>query len=228
MGAATKHKQALLKTNPNCIFCGGTALATTVEHCPPRALFQNRQWPEGFEFAACHECNGGTSNEDLLLSMLARMNPFDDSSDSDGKTEGIVRRVVKQFPGIFSRMELSAAEARRNNRKLGITPTPGQLHKEAGVVRVPPEMTNAVCTFSSKLAKAVYFLHSQRIFPVEGCLLLHWFTNVHLYEKGHYPMLKQMEHFDGLVPDLVRTGRHLNDQFSYKLTMDRTHEVFAL
>lgn len=100
VGSATRHRQAFLKVNPLCIFCGGVESATTIEHCPPRALFQFRQWPEGFEFPACGNCNGNTSNDDLLLAMLARMNPFDNSSDTDGRTAGIIMSVLRQFPGI--------------------------------------------------------------------------------------------------------------------------------
>ena len=30
-------------------------------------------------------CNHGTADHDLLVAMLARMDPFDDTSDKDGK-----------------------------------------------------------------------------------------------------------------------------------------------
>ncbi|WP_213948491.1 hypothetical protein [Luteibacter sp. dw_328] len=41
-------------------------------------------------------------------------------------------------------------------------------------------------------------------------------------------MVEQMRHFQGPVPDLVRTGNLLNDQFSYKLTMDADGVVMVL
>jgi hypothetical protein len=53
MGAATRHRRAFLAKHRYCAFCGGHATATTVEHCPPRALFQDRRWPESFEFPCC-------------------------------------------------------------------------------------------------------------------------------------------------------------------------------
>jgi hypothetical protein len=228
MGSATRHRQAFLKANPFCIFCGGSTPATTIEHCPPRALFQFRQWPVGFEFPACDACNGGTSDDDLMLSMAARMNPFDDSSDRDGRTAGLIQSVVREFPGIASRMVLSAAEARRENRRFGLRPPPGKLHQETGIARVPPEMRQAVNVVGAKLAKAVYHKYTGRTFPVTGCLLLHFFTNIGLIEKGHFPMVEQMRHLQGPVPDLVRTGNLLNDQFSYKLTMDAEGVVMVL
>ena len=91
MGAAAQHRRQFLKTHTHCAFCGGSALATTIEHCPPRAMFQNRQWPEGFEFPSCKSCNLGTSDQDLLIAMLARMDPFRGKGDEDGKLTGLMR-----------------------------------------------------------------------------------------------------------------------------------------
>jgi hypothetical protein len=48
MGEASqkrKSNEALLKDNPFCIFCGGTELATTIEHCPPRMMFRGKRRP---------------------------------------------------------------------------------------------------------------------------------------------------------------------------------------
>lgn len=53
MGAATQHRQAFLKPHSICAFCGGKNAATTIEHCPPRAMFEYRSLPEGFEFPSC-------------------------------------------------------------------------------------------------------------------------------------------------------------------------------
>ena len=96
-----------------CIFCGGNKPATTMEHCPPRAMFQNRQWPEGFEFPACADCNHGTGDVDVLIAMLARMDPIEEKGNLDGKQTGLMRMTNKQFPGMFQKMTVSATEARR-------------------------------------------------------------------------------------------------------------------
>jgi hypothetical protein len=62
MGMAKNLREEFFTKNPWCIFCGGTVAATTVEHCPPRAMFDNKEWPEGYAFPACASCNGGSSN----------------------------------------------------------------------------------------------------------------------------------------------------------------------
>lgn len=144
MGAAVRYRKKFLKAHPRCAFCAGKAAATTIEHCLPRAMFQHRLWPEGFEFPSCEPCNQGSDNDDLLVAMLARMDPFELNGDLDGKQIGLMKAVNQQFPGLFEEMKLSAAEARRSNRELRVHPTPGQTHQEVGVVKVPEKLHQAV------------------------------------------------------------------------------------
>src|SRR5690348_11173313 len=104
MGASTRYRQRFLQDHPNCAFCGGSARATTIEHCPPRAMFQKRQWPEGFEFPACKICNQSSDNQDLIIAMLARFDPTGRQSDDDGKLAGLMKAVNLQFPSLFNQM----------------------------------------------------------------------------------------------------------------------------
>jgi len=229
MGIATrKRREAFFQKNPHCVFCGGGTPATTVEHCPPRAMFQNRHWPEGFEFPSCDNCNHGTADHDLLVSMIARMDPFTEAGDRDGKLNGLMHGVHKQFPGLLQKMLPSAVEARRSNREFGISPDPGQTHQEVGVVNVTDEMREAVCVFARKLAKGTYYLHTQQSFPNEGCLLLKWFTNSDLLLDGRYTTFDLLQHMAGEVPPIQRSGRYLGDQFEYKLSLSPDSDILAL
>ena len=72
MGEGNRRKQAILSACPNCIYCGGNTLATTVEHMPPRMMFAGKQRPPGLEFAACKGCNHGSSHADLVASLMSR------------------------------------------------------------------------------------------------------------------------------------------------------------
>lgn len=202
--------------------------ATTIEHCPPRALFQYRQWPEGFEFPACDECNHGSADQDLLIAMLARMDPFTELGNKDGKGEGLVRNVNAQFPGMIQRMLPSAVEARRSNRKLGLSPRLGQTHQQSGVVKVTPEMQEAVGVFACKLSKAIYYLDAGSAFPKQGCLLLSWFTNADLLRDGKYVAFDILKELPGQSPLLQRTGKYLNDQFEYIFSISAGKEMFVL
>jgi hypothetical protein len=124
------NRERFLSANPFCVFCGGATAATTVEHCPPRALFQHKHWPEGFDFAACAACNHGTSDQDAIVAMLARMDPDDSVGNTDGRAAGIIKNVGNQFPHMFAKMLPSATVARRKNRELGVRPGPGQTHQD--------------------------------------------------------------------------------------------------
>lgn len=229
MGAATRHKKAFLSKHPYCAFCGGGSPATTVEHCPPRSLFQNKQWPEGFEFPSCAACNHGTSDEDLLVAMLGRLDPFTERGDRDGRLNGLMQAVNTQYPDLFPKLlPSSVREARARNRELGIEPPPGKTHLETPVLSVPAELHIAICTFGRKLAKAIFYLDSSTIFPSNGCLVLHWFSNEQLMRMGKYPALEMMERLGGVAPPLVRSGRFLNDQFSFKLSISPEKDTLAL
>lgn len=228
MGASTRYRKKFLLEHPKCAFCGGQENATTIEHCPPRAMFQFRKWPEGFEFPACATCNLGTDDDDLLVAMLARINPFDGAGNDDGRHIGLMRAVNRQFPGLFENMMPTANEARRHNRDLGIAPKAGQTHQETGAVKIPNEFHRAVCALARKLAKGVYYLEVGTPFPNDGCLVMHWFTNADLIRDGTYPAFDILKELSGDVPRLQRGQTYLNDQFEYKLSIASSKDVFVL
>lgn len=228
MAEARNLREAFLLKHPLCIFCGGVTAATTIEHCPPRAMFQFRHWPEGFEFPACAECNHGTDDHDLLVTMLARMDPLNNKGNQDGKLDGLMKMVNRQFPGLFEKMMPSAIEARRKNRELGLKPKPGQTHQEAGGINVTQEMHEAVCTLARKLAKAIYYRETQSVFPNEGCLLLNWFSNADALQHGQYPVFDLLKEIGGYAPALLRSGKYLNDQFELKITLSPEREIVVL
>lgn len=202
--------------------------AETVEHCPPRAMFQHRAWPEGYEFPSCVMCNAGSSDDDLLVAMLARMDPFEDSGDADGKVRGLIAQVQRQHPAIFAEMLPSPAEARRINRELGVEPEPGQTHQDTGAMKVPARLDLAVKRFASKLSKAVYYKATHRPFPSGGEIAVHWFTNVELFRNGFFPAFRALQEIGGIMPEHVRSSRLLNDQFAVKWSLSEEKEVFVL
>lgn len=228
MGAATRHRKRFLETHPYCAFCGGTEVATTIEHCPPRAMFQFRKWPEGFEFPSCKSCNQGSSNDDLLIAMLARVDPFEFRGDLDGTNLGLLRSVNRQFPGLLKKMMPTAVEARRNNRELGLHPKVGQTHQEVGVVRITEEFHDAVSVFARKLSKGIYYRETGAVFPNDGCLLLTWFTNTELQRIGKYSALDALKELSGVTVPLQRGGSYLNDQFDFKLSISPDLYHFVL
>lgn len=228
MGMAQIRRKQFFATNPTCIFCGGEVPATTIEHCPPKAMFDQKRWPEGYEFSACAKCNNGSSDQDLIISWMARIDHTDLSAEGDLQTAGLLKAVHRQHPKLMRQLLPTAVEAKRTNRELGITPAPGQTHAETGVVNITPEMKEAVHTFSKKLAKGVYYLHTQNIFPADGCLMLGWFTNVEFVRKSGFIPFHVLNDIAGETPAIERSGKSLDNRFRYKLSVTEDSKLCAL
>lgn len=156
------------------------------------------------------------------------MNPFEDGENADGSLDGLMRLVNRQYPGMLQRMMPSATEARQHNRKIGVSPVPGETHQETGMVKVPEEFHEAVCVLGRKLAKGIFYRETQEIFPDSGCLLLNWFTNADLIRDGKYVVFDLLKDLAGTVPPTVRSGKYLGDQFEYKLSLGAEPNVFVI
>ena len=219
MPTRSKQREDFFAAHPWCAFCGGVSKATTVEHCPPKALFQFNRWPESFEFPACKACNSGTGDHDAIVALLARADPNDRQGNADGRFEGLLRNVNAQFPGVVSKMIPSATEARRRNRALGLKPGPGQIHQDIAPVSIPLEFNAAVATFALKLSKAIYYRETGAAFPQSGTVIMSWFTNVALVRTGAYPVFQHLQMLGATTPPFVRNRKALNDQFEYRVSL---------
>jgi len=208
-----------------CIFCGGQRIASTEEHCPPRALFRGKQWPEGYAFPACEECNGGTSDDDLIVAFLANLN----EAGSADKGAGLMYQVNRQFPGFVKAMFVrTAVQARKLARKTGLRPGPGETYQELPIVRLPVEAHRSVGVLAAKLTKALYFKQTSKIFPADGGIMFQWFTNAQKMEHGRIVLLDALSHFAAMSSPKRRGGKDLTDQFDYKYSVDVPGELHIL
>lgn len=139
-----------------------------------------------------------------------------------------MRSVNRQYPGLLRRLVPSAGEARRLNRELGVHPAPGQTHQQTRVVAVPDELHGAVCVLAKKLAKGVFYRETGQIFPLDGCLLLNWFTNADLFRHGTYVAFDLLKNIVGDAPPTTRGATLLGDQFEYKFSLSENRSVFVL
>lgn len=217
---ARAKKAAFFAKNPYCIFCGGATIATTIEHCPPRALFIDRHAPDGYIFPACKACNGGTSDDDALIAMLGRMNPFTTENNLDGKVPGLIKNASRQHPGlIIDMLDLSPVQARKAARDLKITRPAGLTYQQSGIVNVTDHMDQSVRVFAKKLSKAVYFKETGKIFPIDGEIQLNWFTNVDLFRYGTFPVLDAFAEIAADKPKIERNRQDLSNQFDYRFSV---------
>jgi len=76
MGEA-RRKRTLLDQlraeQPYCIYCGGRTLGDSVDHMPPRTIFDLRYRPKGLEFLACTACNEGAKKAEQIAGFLSRL-----------------------------------------------------------------------------------------------------------------------------------------------------------
>jgi hypothetical protein len=226
---ARAMKAAFFKENPYCIFCGGATPATTKEHCPPSALFQNRHAPEGYVFPACEACNGGTSDDDALIAMLGRMNPFSTENNLDGKVPGLMMNANRQHPGLVRDMlDLSPIQARKAAKDLNIPRPPGLTYQQSGIVNVTDHMDHSVRVFAKKLSKAMYFKETGKIFPNNGEIQLRWFTNVDLFRHGTFPTLDAFAEIAADKPKIERNRQDLSNQFDYRFSVSTDGKLAVL
>jgi hypothetical protein len=228
MGMSRARKDEFKRKHPWCIFCGGVAIMTTIEHCPPRAMFQGRHAPEGFEFPACSNCNHGSADDDLIVAFLARINPFEGSDRGDGRFRELAKSIRQKHPGLIEKMFPTATEARRLNKTFGLRAPPGKTQQESGVSKCPAEIHQAIAVFAAKLSKAIYYLETEKIFPENGELVMKWTANSELVSRGGYTLIETLTDLPGVEPVLKRGGTHLNSQFAYKLSMANENEFFAI
>ena len=217
---------------PACIFCGGTRPATTKEHAPPKAMFRDKQAPEGYTFDACADCNNGTTDDDLMIAFLAHMEPGADEAKL-AKGSGLMKAVNRQHPGVLAEMfDVSAVEARSTARRMKLQTAPGQtyqqLYQERGFVKIPGAVHAAVQTIASKVTKGVYFRQTGAIFPLDGDLLFHWFTNADREEQGLIPVLQALASIASTSTPKVRNRQNLNDQFDYDYSRDGGGDIHLL
>lgn len=123
---------------------------------------------------------------------------------------------------------MSISDLRHVARHLGIKPGPGQTYRDIPVARIPPPMVAAVRVFMGKLTRAVYFIHTNTIFPADGEAIGHWFTNAEAIRTGETAILKALRDIVAEHAPLTRSGKDLRDQFMYGYSVDEPGNLHLL
>ena len=213
MGTQRSRRVAFFKSHPLCCFCGGASAATTEDHIPARTLFREKQWPEGYVFPACHDCNHGSSLDELVLGWIVRIQVSDYTANDESELEDALTKLNRRRPEWVAKMrELSRIETRRHLREhqLSAASFPGG---EVYVMTMPDEITSALDRYAIKLGKALYYLHTGRIIPTSGLIKATALTNSQFTSPG-FPLRS----FDilAIAPPMSRAKRDLSDQFAYR------------
>lgn len=214
MGQAKSRKQQFLTAHPTCCFCGGVAVATSIDHQPARTIFLGREWPEGYEFPACDSCNQGSSTSELVAGLITRL----------GETDGVTReaedaefmahlRGVRNNAPASADLVMSEDDVREWLRSRNVPEPSDAALTDIPVVRLPPEAARDVRLFGSKLALALHYKHTGIIVPRTGGVALQIHTNERLHFQG--PLEESLRQYLKRRALIRRNGRSLESQFGY-------------
>lgn len=209
MGQANARRAQFLAQHPHCCFCGGGAPATTEDHIPARAVFANRQWPEGHVFPACGDCNRKSRWDEELLAWVARISSLDGMEENHkAEFEKLSMSIGRYRPELATKLRLySRVETRRYFRDRAIPRNAPGLPNEVHLVGMPPEVTEAVERYGTKLAKALHYKFSNVIVPATAKIDCRVYTNAELL-TGNQQWLEGLAILR-LPAEVVRAGKSL-------------------
>ncbi|MDX8501665.1 hypothetical protein RFM99_25025 [Mesorhizobium sp. VK4C] len=183
MGEAKQRKtfsQRIREDQPFCIFCGGGTPSETVEHYPPRSIFDGKHRRRGMEFGACKECNEASREADLVVAMLSRMMP--DTRTEAGRAE--VQRLINsalRIPGFSKEVHPERDQLGTLIRYRDIA---AQLPTWKFLRIDGPIVARSMTIFGSKLGLALHRATTGRILSTTGVIAVQWYSNLQVYQDA--------------------------------------------
>ena len=177
MGEASRKKlrrrETLLAAQPRCIYCGGANEATTVDHMPPRIIFDSRHRPQRLEFPACEPCNAGGKKAEQVAGLFSRLYPNPPNEETQREMQRLVREVANNHPGLLAEMRPTLRQ------RLAFAENRDRFHPNAAgpINATGPRLRAAMNTFAAKLTLALHYNATGNILPASGAILARWFPN---------------------------------------------------
>jgi hypothetical protein len=217
LGKKKRTRLNLLDRQPLCIFCGGAAPASTIDHQPARAFFDAKLAPEGYEFPACEPCNQKSKDHEHVLTTLVRLKA-DEGKQSERRDVDFAKyakAMKNNFPGLLR--VLGPDEKGGFVKSRGIYIPVGRAYPaELPMVAIDPKIAGtAIDSAFRKLMCALHYKHTGQVLPADAEITVKWATNAGLPEL----LTEEVKAFiAGLTekPTLVRNGKDLSDQFDYR------------
>ena len=178
--------------HPLCCFCGGGTASEEIDHLPSRACFDNRDYPDGFEFPSCRNCNISTKDDEQVVALFSRMlaNPAAPAVPNE------IRRYVA---GVANNNADVIAEIGRAITRLG---------ENHHVLEIGDAAHQAFTNVLTRWSKAFHYRETGVIVPADGRIHVQYFTNAN---ARYIPP----EALEGRLHRLRRNGRNIGDQFAY-------------
>ncbi|PWJ87034.1 hypothetical protein C8D77_11917 [Mesorhizobium loti] len=184
---------------PHCIYCGGLVLGDSVDHVPPKGLFDGAWRPKGGEVTACKECHAGTREMDDVAGFLSRIFP---NPQTDEQRDDVVRSIAslaRNYPRLVE--------------ELG-PPEPADEHAAGAATFVAngPILSSIMATFGARIGFALHYRLTGEIIGPAGGAFVNWYSNAQRFE-GNLPQ----EFLATLGPDYTMSqGRkNVEGQFAF-------------
>ncbi len=213
MGKASAKRKQFLSQHPLCCFCGGETPSAEEDHVPSRAFFTNRQWPEGYVFPACVNCNRVTRNAEAVLTLIVRLTLNSDDPVHEATLRRYAATVERNNPGLVPSMIMSARQRRNFLTTHNIALPPNTAKAEAPLLSLGhPVIDRSIRLFGRKMMLALHYFHLGQPLSADGCIVLRWYTNLE-FLLGRLP--EQVSQALGGTPKIVRANTSLQEQFYY-------------
>jgi hypothetical protein len=210
MGEARRRRTLLDQLRAEqryCIYCNDETLGDSVDHMPPRTIFDLRHRPKGLEFLACTACNAGGKKAEQIAGFLSRLlYPAPRTHEVDQELRKIFKQMSNNHRDVL--LEMFPTDEQLANFKRSY-PTLQQF-KPLSVKG--PLVNAAMRTFAAKMGLALHYRENHRVVPSAGAVIVRWFSNVQAFTNRIPPEILQMVG----SPDTLRQGKfEVKDQFMY-------------
>jgi len=216
MGEAKRKQESfakLLARRPGCVYCAGAAVGKTIEHMPPRSMFEGRQRTKGMEFPACDPCNRGTKHSDLVAALLGRSWPASDSAVHQSDFIRLLSGVSNNVPGLLQEMHLDRGAEKLARKRNNIPLDTHPLRADG------PILSRHIFTFAAKIGFALHYEIFGAPIPDQGGAEVMWFSNLQAYNDQIPSVIFE------ILPTpitLEQGSKSVADQFQYSYA--RTEE----
>jgi hypothetical protein len=223
MGEKKKRLQRFFANHPNCCFCAGERLATTEDHQPGRVFFRGREWPEGFSFPACEQCNAVSRESERVLAVLIHGHA-DDADRSKYQTN--LRSVYRDYPEEIGALVTTTREKRNILKTKGLARPHGVALDDLPIVKMNKAFWEP--HFEMLARKLLLALHYQcfgQPLSRQGALWYYIHTNAD-FAAGEFP--EEVLEIANRIATPVRNKQALHKQFlvRWNVVEDRSGGLF--
>jgi hypothetical protein len=219
--------QRFLADHPYCCFCGGTVATMTADHVPNRAFFVNRDWPEGYEFPSCSDCQVGSRVSELVCAAVMRAAP--------APNEFVVDEVAKLFRG-FSHNDPDAWKEFVGVERTSSLVLPASVQRRlrrpdgSGVFNLGPKIHAHIENYVTKQTKALYYMHVGQIVPVQAAVEYFTVSNAEIGEPHERQIVAMKLPGEAKLSRCsnARTKAPISDQFQYSYVLGTSPPIDAV